>query len=155
MISCSTRELGPRFFVSAPTACITVSWLLPMDANRFLVPRIADNIETFDPVPSQPTARVRASQHATVLQLAVFRALEAERQSPRSSTNWAQRRSTEVLRDPPPKAKGRKVARGMVIAPLVPDGEWPMPIGRCRQNRVVSPNSDSLPSPFSQGAGVP
>jgi hypothetical protein len=72
MISCSTRELGPRFFVSAPTSCITVSWLLPMDADRFLVPRTIDNIEMFDPVPSQPTARVRASQHATVLQLADF-----------------------------------------------------------------------------------
>jgi hypothetical protein len=26
-----------------------------MDAHRFLVPRTIDNIETFDPVPSQPT----------------------------------------------------------------------------------------------------
>jgi hypothetical protein len=31
-----------------------------------------DNIEMFDPVPSQPIARVRASQHAAVLQLADF-----------------------------------------------------------------------------------
>src|SRR4029450_3573770 len=57
MTSCSTCELGPRFFVSAGMSCIRVSWLPFL---RFFIAhgrelfscRALDNIREVDPVPS-------------------------------------------------------------------------------------------------------
>src|SRR6266511_4996635 len=58
MTSCSTRELGQRFFVSAGISCIRVSWLpflrFFIAHGRGLLPcRALDNIERLIPFPRQ------------------------------------------------------------------------------------------------------
>jgi|SRR6266540_5152879 len=56
MTSCSTRELGPRFFVSAGMSCIRVSWLpflrfFIAHGRGLLSSRALDNIERLIPFP--------------------------------------------------------------------------------------------------------
>src|SRR2546425_9390314 len=57
MTSCSTRELGPRFFVSAGMSCIRVSWFpflrfLCAGTRELFSCRALDNHREVDPVPS-------------------------------------------------------------------------------------------------------
>src|SRR5262249_13138975 len=74
MTSCSTRELGPRFFVSVGMSCIRITgllsqdFLLRMDAD-YARDRALDNIERSIPFPCQRSNMIEHARRDAIVSL--------------------------------------------------------------------------------------